>query len=77
MAKLTQPTVKIVMIKTRQNKNGDHPLAVRVQWNGRCEKFTGIYLKEINWNSQSQRVVKMSDKLFQKSLNYRVNEWGC
>ena len=59
MAKLTQPTVKIVMIKTRQNKNGDHPLAVRVQWNGRCEKFTGIYLKEINWNSQSQRVVKM------------------
>lgn len=74
MAKLTQPTVKIVMIKTRTNKNDDHPLAVRVQWNGRCEKFTGIYLKEINWNSQSQRVVKMSDKVFQKSLNYRVAE---
>lgn len=74
MAKLTQPTVKIVMIKTRTNKNGEHPLAVRVQWNGRCEKFTGIYLKEDNWNAQSQRVVKMSDKVFQKELIYRIAE---
>lgn len=72
MAKLSQPTVKIVMIKTRKNKDGQHPLAVRVQWNGRCEKFTGIYLKEINFNPITQRVVKMSDKVVQKSLNYRI-----
>ena len=61
MARTTAPTINLVMIKTKTNNAGEHPIVVRIQWKGRREKSTSVWLKEANWNEKTQRVVKRKD----------------
>ena len=54
MARTTAPTINLVMIKTKTNNAGEHPIVVRIQWKGRREKSTGVWLKEANWNEKNE-----------------------
>lgn len=71
MARLLNPTINLVMIKTRVRKDGTCPIVVRIQWKGRSEKFTNVYVQPSQWNEKTQKVVKRNDA---NELNLKLSE---
>ena len=54
MPKISRPTAKLV-IKTQQpNRNGEFALVIRVQYNGRKDRSTGIWVLPKYWDDKRQ-----------------------
>lgn len=56
MAKVSSATIKAVQITSRSKANGEYPIVIRVQWNGRSEKYLPITCKKSEWDSKKGRV---------------------
>lgn len=57
MPKTTSATVRLVLLKSaRANKRWEYPIVLRIQYNGRAEKYTGISCKPSNWDSKLERI---------------------
>lgn len=54
--KTTTATIRFVLITSRTNKKGECPIVLRVQWNGRKEKYTGFSVPKLKWYSKNECV---------------------
>lgn len=54
--KTTTATIRFVLITSRTNKKGECPIVLRVQWNGRKEKYTGFSVPKLKWDSKNECV---------------------
>lgn len=55
MAKVSSATIKAVLITSRPKANGEYPIVIRVQFNGRAERYLPITCKKSEWDSQKGR----------------------
>lgn len=54
----TQSATVNLMLLSKPNKQGLYPIVIRVQWNGRCEKRTGIAIPKREWSEKDQAIKK-------------------
>jgi len=54
--KTTTATIRFVLITSRTNKKGECPIVLRVQWNGRKEKYTGFSVPKLKWDAKNECV---------------------
>ena len=58
MAKVNTPTIKAVQITSRHRADGNYPIVIRVQFNGRAERYLPIAVPKSQWDSKNGRVKK-------------------
>lgn len=56
MAKVSSATIRAVQITSRPKANGEYPIVIRVQFNGRAEKYLPISVPISQWDSSKGRV---------------------
>lgn len=61
MSKVKSATVRLVLKKSRANKNGEYPVYIVVCFGGRVEKSTGIACKPGNWDLRRECVKNCSN----------------
>lgn len=59
--KISSASIRLVMKKNRQMKDGSFPIYIVICFNGRLEKATGVSCMERNWDSKRE-VIKSSEK---------------
>jgi site-specific recombinase XerD len=63
--------IRFLIIKSKTNKNGDHPIYCRVTSNGKRKEFaTGIWLQEKKWNGAGERLIGNTETV--QTLNYTL-----
>lgn len=73
MPKVSSPVIRPAIITSRKKKDGNCPIVIRVQWNGRYEKYLPISVPQNMWDCKSLRV----KKIHTSSISYNkaiVNE---
>jgi len=58
MTKLSRASVRLVLKRNRCNSLGENPVYIVVQWYGRCEKTTGVFVHSRHWNVEREEVKK-------------------
>ena len=56
MAKVQSATIKAALITSRPKADGNYPIVIRVQFNGRAERYLPITCKKSEWDAQKGRV---------------------
>lgn len=80
MPKTTSATVRLVLLKSaRANKRGEYPrgeypIVLRVQHNGRAEKYTGISVKPVQWDSKQECIKPCKSSTSYASFNQTLFE---
>jgi len=64
--------IRFLIIKSKENKNGEHPIYCRVTCNGKRKEFaTGIWVIEKKWNSSGERIIGTTETA--QTFNYTLN----
>ena len=74
--KVTSATIRLVLKKSKTNKNGESPIHLVVCYHGRAEKSTGISVKPKDWDEKRECVKKSAGNapVLNKMLNDFKNE---
>jgi site-specific recombinase XerD len=64
--------IRFLIIKSKINKNGEHPIYCRVTSNGKRKEFaTGIWVMEKKWNSSGERIIGTTET--SQTFNYTLS----
>jgi hypothetical protein len=67
--------IRFLIIKSKKNKNGEHPIYCRVPSNGKRKEFaTGIWIQEKKWNGSGERVIGTTET--SQTFNYTLSSYG-
>ena len=58
MAKVSRATIHLCQITSRSKSDGTYPIVLRVQYNGRAEKYTSVSVPISAWDSKNECVKK-------------------
>lgn len=74
--KVTSATIRLVLKKSKTNKNGESPIHLVICYHGRAEKSTGISVKPKDWDEKRECVKKSAGNapVLNKMLNDFKNE---
>lgn len=74
--KVTSATIRLVLKKSKVNKNGESPIHLVVCYHGRVEKSTGISVKPKDWDEKREQVKRTCPNapVINKMLNDFKNE---
>ena len=56
MAKVSRATIHLCQITSRSKSDGTYPIVLRVQYNGRAEKYTSVSVPISAWDSKNECV---------------------
>lgn len=74
--KVTSATIRLVLKRSKVNKNGESPIHLVICYHGRVEKSTGISVKPKDWDEKREQVKKSAGNapVLNKMLNDFKNE---
>lgn len=74
--KVTSATIRLVLKRSKVNKNGESPIHLVICYHGRVEKSTGISVKPKDWDEKREQVKKSCPNapVLNKMLNDFKNE---
>ena len=58
--KVTSATIRLVLKRSKVNKNGESPIHLVICFHGRTEKSTGISVKSKDWDEE---LVELTDNM--------------
>ena len=76
MAKVSRATIHLCQITSRSKSDGTYPIVLRVQYNGRAEKYTSVSVPISAWDKKNECVKKSSPgaSVFNKVLQELKNQ---